>query len=214
MGFPTASKRDGAGDSPANGVFQDGIAYAWSNGQVQRDARGEPIPVTTAIQSIQKIQEGDGTTQTLMFSENLDAGFWADHEEWNTGFVWTPQVDAAKRFPFDGAKHVLRPPNREGGQVDALLGPATGSPLVDAHRYAFARPSSNHPGGVNVVFSDGHTSFISEQVDYVVWCQLMTPHGRLAEDVQRYYGQRLTDDSDPDNDVFARKPLNETEYAY
>ena len=30
------------------------------------------------------------------------------------------------------------------------------------------RPSSNHPGGVNAVYADGHADFISDRVDYEV----------------------------------------------
>lgn len=43
-----------------------------------------------------------------------------------------------------------------------------------------ARPTSKHPTGVNVAFCDGHTRFVSEDIDYGVWCLLMTPHGAGA----------------------------------
>ena len=37
--------------------------------------------------------------------------------------------------------------------------------------------SSMHPGGVNVVFADGHVQFVSDQVHWAVWASLHTPLG-------------------------------------
>lgn len=42
----------------------------------------------------------------------------------------------------------------------------------------FMHPASNHPTGVNVSFCDGHTRFISQDIDYNVFCLLMTPWGQ------------------------------------
>ena len=39
---------------------------------------------------------------------------------------------------------------------------------------SLARPSSNHSGGVNAFFCDGHGQFISEDVNALVYAQLMT----------------------------------------
>lgn len=41
-------------------------------------------------------------------------------------------------------------------------------------------PSSNHPTGVNVSFCDGHTRFLSQDIDYTVFCLLMTPWGQMC----------------------------------
>lgn len=40
-----------------------------------------------------------------------------------------------------------------------------------------ARPSSNHPGIVEVGFADGRTSSLTDNLSYHVYQQLMTPHG-------------------------------------
>jgi prepilin-type processing-associated H-X9-DG protein len=45
----------------------------------------------------------------------------------------------------------------------------------------FARPSSFHPGLVNAAFCDGHTRTISQDIDYLVFCLLMTPRGSDAQ---------------------------------
>ena len=42
--------------------------------------------------------------------------------------------------------------------------------------FPYRYPSSRHRGkGVNVVFCDGHTMFLSEKIDSWVYCQMLTP---------------------------------------
>jgi prepilin-type processing-associated H-X9-DG protein len=43
--------------------------------------------------------------------------------------------------------------------------------------YTNARPSSRHPSGVNSLFCDGHTRFLSQEMDYQVYCQIMSSDG-------------------------------------
>lgn len=43
------------------------------------------------------------------------------------------------------------------------------------------RPSSNHPGGFIATMCDGHSQFISEDIEYRVYCLLMTPDGANAK---------------------------------
>ena len=40
------------------------------------------------------------------------------------------------------------------------------------------KPASNHPGGVNVSFCDGHVVFLSETIDYSIYCLLMSPDSK------------------------------------
>jgi prepilin-type processing-associated H-X9-DG protein len=98
----------------------------------------------------------DGAAQTLLCSENVDAGSWTDHQEPLVGFVWRPEV-------VDGAPA----PGSDLLAINELTGEGDGS-------YRFARPSSFHPGGVNVTYCDGHGDFLDEQVDYLVFCRMMT----------------------------------------
>ncbi|HET6880556.1 MAG TPA: H-X9-DG-CTERM domain-containing protein [Pirellulales bacterium] len=45
-----------------------------------------------------------------------------------------------------------------------------------------ARPSSNHPCGVMVNFCDGHSRFIGEDIDYLVYCKLLTSNDAECND--------------------------------
>jgi hypothetical protein len=47
--------------------------------------------------------------------------------------------------------------------------------------FAFARPSSNHPGGFLVTMCDAHTQFVSQDIDYRVYYLLMTPDSQATK---------------------------------
>ncbi|MCH8922148.1 MAG: DUF1559 domain-containing protein, partial [Planctomycetes bacterium] len=98
---------------------------------------------------------------TLMLSENVDAGKWTDHEEPLVGFVWLPGP-APGEAP---STNVLLRINQQTGEGDGSA--------------RFARPSSRHAGGVNVMYCDGHGDFLFDEIDYDVFCRLMSPDDAL-----------------------------------
>ena len=142
----------------------------------------------------------DGATNTLLFSENVQASHW-DMVNTNlpantilskltNGMVWLycaePPVVAnwsGNEPPFPGMTDgrprptsVLDPANESG--VMKINGEGTYGTLLDVPLMAeSARPSSLHVGGANAAFADGHTSFLGEGMDYTVYQQLMTPQG-------------------------------------
>lgn len=144
-------------DWPANGVF--------FNRFVDGQFNPEGAPVTNMTQEF--IAAHDGTSRTFMASERLDAANWAFppesalDAEAGLGFVWRPSL--SNQPPFEPPL----PSHRINGPSDAL-------PINNA------RPSSNHPGGVIAVFCDGHSRFISQELDYGVYCLLMTPNGQAC----------------------------------
>jgi prepilin-type N-terminal cleavage/methylation domain-containing protein/prepilin-type processing-associated H-X9-DG protein len=149
--------------------------------------------------SMDFISSNDGTTYTIMLSENLQAGNWATDPtdtsnkpanpyqsdfqiRQNTGFVWfvtgspnnTDQpITVSPMYNPSGMRinqlaKTLSPPNPYPGQYPIGMNPSLGG-------LAYARPSSAHPGGVNVMFCDNHYRFIAEDIAYHVYTQLMTP---------------------------------------
>jgi hypothetical protein len=46
----------------------------------------------------------------------------------------------------------------------------------------FARPASNHGDGALVAFCGGNTMFLRNDIDYIVYQQLITPEGRKSVD--------------------------------
>ncbi|HIN95351.1 MAG TPA: DUF1559 domain-containing protein [Planctomycetes bacterium] len=85
-------------------------------------------------------------------------------------------------------------PNTELVQIN---GEATNDILRDRSPRAFmpyaARPSSNHRGGITVGFADGHTAFITDDIDYIAYQSLMTPDNAKSSMPNPNYQLKSTD---------------------
>lgn len=137
-------------NEPALGLFFD------------HDDTGSAAPYGLPGTKIVKIgldEIRDGAQQTIMLSENLDASSWSSAwlssslsepvvRQGNVGILWWSNVSSLT-WATDVPTKV---------QVNA-----------ETSGLYKARPSSNHPGGVNVVFADGHADFISDRVDYATF---------------------------------------------
>jgi prepilin-type N-terminal cleavage/methylation domain-containing protein/prepilin-type processing-associated H-X9-DG protein len=166
-------------DLRANGVFFDRLT-----GDPRMSMSGSIIMPRVSMTS-DFITNRDGAGNTIMFSENADAGSYTDVTESSTGFIWdcnaTP-VGTQSIVPGGAAPSAqpqaypsLRPndPSTKG-QRQFQSGSSSTSP------YGYARPSSYHPNGMNVVFCDARTIFMGDQIEYYVFCLLMTPDGKNA----------------------------------
>jgi hypothetical protein len=143
----------------------------------------------------------DGTSNTLMFSENIQADRYTHPErptwlaelvplayptytkafevERTLGFVWHPGVDTENvtdpRLRINGMKD-----NRK--EVGIWEDYSSGTiPPNNYEPYAMSRPSSAHSGGVNVAMCGGETMFLRDDINYRVYQQLMTPNHRQAD---------------------------------
>lgn len=139
-GMPDVRDGDGPLDHLPNGVFFDQIAGSQT-------------------MTMDFLFEHDGLENTLLISENLNAGQTFEPTEPQVGLIWINSY-------VDGV--ATRDPAR-------LLGINEFSSLDDSYRTA--RPSSYHPGGVNVAFADGSTLFLSERIDYLAYVQYLTSDG-------------------------------------
>ena len=120
----------------------------------------------------------DGLQYTLLLSENLQAGNWANINEKTgerlpctdgeitNGMVWWLSGTAGN---YDTNAQELR--------INRGLDTITGV----AKNYKDTRPSSYHPGGVNAVFADGHVQFLNEQMEYNVYAKIMATDDREAK---------------------------------
>ena len=131
--------RPGDSDTPADGVFL--------NHNVDSDA---------VCVSLDYIGKHDGASNTLLLSENIQAGRWSDTSEADLGMVWHQQPESCSRI--NQFKDVGTRPQH----------------------IKYARPSANHPGGVIVSFCDGRQQFLDEGIDYRVYQHLMSPDSRTA----------------------------------
>jgi hypothetical protein len=106
--------------------------------------------------SLDDLQQRDGAENTLMLSENLQAGWWTDLQVADVGMVWRMTPDECS--PINAC---------------ADVGSRT-------HDLRHARPSSRHVHGVVASYCDGHQAFLSDTIDYRVVQQLMAPDDQGA----------------------------------
>jgi prepilin-type processing-associated H-X9-DG protein len=131
--------RNVAPDHKANGVFHDLL---------------HPLAPKLSLEM------KDGASNTLLLSENNQARYWSDQDEFRIAFVF----------------HPISTPGTTGKEANYRINAGRKISDDDAD-LSTARPSSNHPGGVMVTFCDGRTIFLREDIDYKVYQQLMTPDG-------------------------------------
>ncbi len=113
---------------------------------------------TGFFMTIAAIAAGDGTSQVMLLSENVDAGRWTSPPaELLVGYCWGIDDGPNSRFRINSVQNNNNNNNQNSG--------------------AAPRARSFHSGGVVCTYADGHTSFVSETIDYTVWARTFTPRG-------------------------------------
>jgi prepilin-type N-terminal cleavage/methylation domain-containing protein len=150
------------------------------------DPSDDAPEITMTIAYIQA--KGDGTTKTLMLTESLAALYWG-YPNANNGDDYQSTPDAPYHFgfcwPLPGDV-----PNDNRLRVNGSKAPVTytkfnemsgflkGTNTDEVQRVGI--PSSNHTGGVNVVYIGGNVAFLNDQVDPFVFAQLMTSNHKQS----------------------------------
>lgn len=165
-------------EKAANGVFFDHYSKPTAN---------VFSPISMSLDHI-----SDGASNTLMLSENVQAYKYTDdagtlaamqydptapnNVERLTGFVWSSAITA----------NPSSAPKINGDKDGKLIGWQAEIPITDSKYTAgtsakYARPSSAHPGGVNVGMCGGELFFLRDDIDYKVYQQLMTSDGKHSD---------------------------------
>jgi prepilin-type processing-associated H-X9-DG protein len=162
----------------ANGIFFD---LNKNTNIGPKDGRETALPLQMSMTQIV-----DGTTKTLMLSENLHTFFWTfglDNDK-------SPIVDGKLLFGFTWKQPA------QAKDIDRINGdkfydklssgpPATMETYGDENNYgtyeSYAYPSSRHPGGVNVAFAGGQVEFLRETIEPLVFAQLMTSNSKKSK---------------------------------
>lgn len=181
---------------PTNGVFSNQLPTpVWScyTGGFPMAVLGSRASEPTRSSDIR-----DGLTQTIAFSENLQADSW--------GYVgrpgsWTTTAIGDEVYAGDDLDPIASPrvhtgmvwlyraePSLPGVKPVKETNKINGNRLkVRAVDQESARPSSMHPGVVNVAMLGGSVSAMSEEIDYVVYQALLTPNTRASDVPDRTY---------------------------
>ncbi len=103
--------------------------------------------------SLKDLAAADGVSHTILLTENIDAGDWHDDLESLVSLLWRPI----------GARNPVLAINERIGHGASV-----------EMSSLFARPSSYHPGGVNVAFPGGSTRVLTPAMDKQLYLQLLT----------------------------------------
>ncbi|MGL6248586.1 MAG: DUF1559 domain-containing protein, partial [Culicoidibacterales bacterium] len=145
-------------------------------------------PATRSI-GLEYITSKNGTSNTLLVSENINAGRWIDDTEREIGFCY-PNIYYSLRAPLDNNPYtiivatrtdIFEPVETSSSRAGEYLqvgypywinAGKTGA-LLDCYRGS--RPSSNHPGIVAAAFCDGSVRPISDSMDKATFRDAMNP---------------------------------------
>jgi prepilin-type N-terminal cleavage/methylation domain-containing protein/prepilin-type processing-associated H-X9-DG protein len=167
----------------ANGVFFD----------LNKNPNIGPADGREGFSSIQMsmTQIVDGSTKTLLLSENLHTFFYSYGVDNNDnspivdgkllfGFVWKNTggsgVNIKDYDRINGDKYYEKLPAGPPDTMEKFGDPANYNIYED-----YAYPSSRHPGGVNVSFCGGQVEFMRESIDPLVYGQLMTSNSKRSK---------------------------------
>ncbi|QDT71186.1 DUF1559 family PulG-like putative transporter [Lacipirellula limnantheis] len=193
-----AASEDQPSDLRANGVFHD-----------QRPGRfGPQVRLGRDLK--------DGSSTTILLSENIHRDPAGSASQ--PGNTWLrPAAGAANLEQWYGMVWVVDPQNPRSPQasLEDRFNRDTRPESQRDQPYAasgtrFARPSSEHPDVFNVAFCEGNTKEISQDIDYAVYQQLMTPDGRKAApgDAPNQPFEKTL----PETQRFMNPPLMEADY--
>jgi len=174
----------------ANGIFFDrtrGLG-CYDIHDVEPPSATEYAPDAVFKVTLAHLQSaGDGTTKTLMYSENLNAVNWGykdgdaqilDHKYY-FGFCWEQPytVSNALADPCSTCDPDSAP------QYRRINGKTTSEGLLSLSemRINHGFPSSYHAGGVNVAFAGGQVRILKDTISPLVYAQLMTSNRNKSE---------------------------------
>ncbi len=152
--------------------------------------------------SLVHMSKGDGQTQTIVLSENLQATAWASPEIKDMAFVvpflgcdnlifenQTHPNGLGPRFDVAGIPDKALAMSYRWNGINFNIDPTLKQGKINADVKTASegtrpRPSSFHPGGVNVFFGDGHAHFLSQDIDDTIYVRLVSARGELfAQDI-------------------------------
>ncbi|WP_437205387.1 DUF1559 family PulG-like putative transporter [Planctomicrobium sp. SH664] len=206
-GSTTKSNEEYAKRTVATGVF-------WRQGSQSTSDNSIPFNPTSQKMVVDRMR--DGTTQTIMISENINNGGWLPppinsgssanpiYEGAPTGDVGFGLcvTDTTPGTPIDNLDKNSSTDTSGGiGTAGFLL---SGDPIsstsiterssrinsnLSADSGTAPRPSSFHPQIVNVIFCDGSGRSISQTINDGVYARLLSPNGNI-------YGQTILSGTD------------------
>ncbi len=129
--------------------------------------------------TLDNIARGDGLTQTMILTENLQARGWISPTPHDNMFAVRMSTDGSGKPTVIGASSTNQAEALTYGQYPDSDVPSLSEINVNlgAAEGTAPRPSSLHPGGVIATFADGHSTFLSDGIDRIVYARSLTHAG-------------------------------------
>jgi len=133
--------------------------------------RSQPYDLTSINKKVEIGEIPDGTSNTILLTENVDAGVWQQ------GVAVAPDVlptssgtntrdsDAVRNFGFIWGPQAVYAPNSPKPSGVSL----------------FPRPSSKHPATVVAAFADGTARVINDSISLAEWLKAVCPDDEKAK---------------------------------
>jgi len=179
---------------PANGVFCNRINTSMGGIDELGNVLSS-IVFAPSKSTVRAVDIRDGLSQTVIFSENLAARPWGYFSEADyltrvgsfanrttTGMVWLFRTELAG---YGAPNAVPAPATIEKINGEKWLADLSGEPTFGF--LSMARPSSAHPGLVNVVFADGSTRTLADETAYHVYTALLCPQSKVSDAPNKLY---------------------------
>lgn len=138
------------------------------------------FPITYRM-SLDAIATGDGTGNTLLLSENIDAGVAVDPIGWLSNHDQATVFAAEYDNRAYAASHAWNYDAQMSPDCRINVRPMSNGPLTAENNVYSSRPSSMHARGVNVVWADGHGGMLSQDVAAGVYARVLTGLGSIQE---------------------------------
>ena len=166
-----------------DGVFLDAVGNVNANGSATY-FDGTRKVYNPARSSLAHVTSGDGDAATLMLAERsgpvtaLGNVFWADAA---LAVPASGSVFTTSRHIFGHPPFTTQVPQTSSA-YRVINVQADKFPPDSGDDFGVRFPSSRHRGGgVNAVFCDGHTRFLSEKIDSWVYCQMLTSNSKILD---------------------------------
>jgi type II secretory pathway pseudopilin PulG len=139
--------------------------------------------------SLDFVSTGDGTTTTIMVTENLQAGPWHYPSSANTNVAHTrlgfgARITTSSGKPTTGlftATTTAQAATLGLQTIDSAFNLLDDRWMINRRLTAAIgtapRPSSQHAGGVNAIMCDGSGKYLSEQIDRSILAKLTSSNG-------------------------------------
>ena len=132
------------------------------------------------LKRVQLDEIKDGVSNTIILSENLQAGCWIVEPDWTT----TPDEQSEKAiaecgFQWRGNDDPLTRTSplrvNEDRHENYKRDPSNYPPPAPLTPLSYVRPSSNHPGTVMMLYADGHVEAMKDDIEPHLYYDQMCP---------------------------------------